>query len=376
MKIRATIVLLLLTNMVFGQIAETIRSEDFEKKGPQLLINFDIPYETMKLTYNVNSIIITANGERIEAKSLEGDLENLKTGETYAIAWNVLDDVFELANPTRAEINLEYTKQAREIVEKLQEQERRAKEQQQKKQEARRRKQQRRENKPFTMGILGYVGGTYGTFEGVDEDLTPEIGFGYGLGVEMEFRLGPGTYLQVEGGYSRQDLAYSHRGDDSEYNFIDAYFYDIERAKIHVEDYRGYLRLKISDFLQVGGYVAFAQSMMREGELEYEVIYADGTFNTFQDTDFQLDLLGGSSVFPSDNDGTTPGRQMDYGVTFGIETPTKSSLIIGLGYDLSLQSIINPDYDGFTNNSLIDIYPSQDADIIKSFGYLRLGLRF
>lgn len=375
MKTRITLVLLLFTQIVSAQIVQTITTNAFQQKGSELQITFDVPYNTTKLTYNIRSVFVKAGDKNVEAKTIKGDIQNLETGESYTISWNVLADVFELASPESAEINLEYTADSKKVADNIAEQERKAQEEQDKLTEIRRRKQERRERKPFTMGIVGYGGATFGTFENTDTDLMSEMGFGYGAGVELEFRLGNGTYLQLEGAIMRQELAYSLMGDDTEYNYTNSYFFDIEKARIEIQDFRAYARVKFIDILQVGGYFAYNQSVVRKGEMEYDVVFSDGSFDSFQDMDYEYDLLGGPR-FPEDNDGATPGSKTDFGLTFGIETPTKNSLIFGLGYDMSLNNLLNNDYDGFNTSELLDIYPSREADLKVGFAYMRLGVRF
>lgn len=383
MKTQITLVLILFAQLAFGQVDKSITTSAFTKNGSKLIITFDIPYSNPKLTYDLQSVTIVAEDNTVDATTISGDLKNLETGESYTITWDVLKDVSILSVPKSATINLTYTTESKQIIAKQEEQDRLRQQEQDNlaarkraKDEAKQRKIERRQKKPFTMGIVGYGGVTYGIFENTDTDIMPEIGFGYGAGVEFEFRLGSGTYLQVEAAYMRQDLAYSHMGDDSEFNFSSVYVYDIEKARIATTDYRAYARIKFSDIFQVGGYFALNQTMVRKGELEYFVTFANGTTDSFSDKDFEYDLLGNNSLFPEDNDGATPGSKIDYGLTFGLETPTKSSLILGVGYDLSVQSIINTMYDGFNNTELIDIYPSAEADWRTGFGYVRLGVRF
>ncbi len=376
MKIQSTLLVLLFFGQALAaQVVETITTSDFEQNGAQLIISFDIPYNTTTLTYNINSIFIKAGDNEVEAKTFSGDRENLKSGGTYKIVWDVLEDVFQLEAPQSARLLLEYTTQSQSIADRLEKQKQREEQAKKERQQQMQRKQDRRNNKPFTLGILGYAGGTHGVFEGVDSELESQIGIGYGFGAQLEIRLQEGTYLQIEGAYMTRDMVYSHMGNDTEFNYSCQYYFDIERAKVQLTDYRAYAKVKFSSFLQVGGYFALTQSAVRSGEMEYELFCNDGGYNLVQESNLEIDYLGGPD-FPEDNDGATPFSKTDYGLTIGIESPTKSSLIFGLGYDLSLANLINQKYDGFNSAELVDIYPSKEADLKLGFAYLRLGLRF
>jgi len=376
MKIQSTLLVLLFFGQALaGQVVETITTSDFEQNGSQLIISFDIPYNTTTFSYNINSVFVNAGGKDVEVKTYSGDLQNLKSGEAYKIVWDVLEDVFQLDAPESARILLEYTPESQKIADKLEEQQRKEEQAKQERAEQLRRKRERRNNKPFTIGILGYAGATHGVFEGTDADLQSELGIGYGFGAQLEFRLSQGTYFQLEGAFMTRDLAYSHMGDDSEFNYSCNYFFDIERAKVRLTDYRALAKVKFSSYLQVGGYFALTQSAKRSGEMEYEVFCSDGSYDLVQESNLEIDYLGGPD-FPEDNDGATPFSKIDYGLTVGLETPTSSSLILGLGYDLSVANLLNKDYDGFTTTELVDIYPSQEADLKIGYAYLRIGVRF
>jgi len=376
MKLQSTILALLFFGQgLAAQVVETINTSDFEQNGSQLTISFDIPYNTTTLSYNINSIFVIAGGKEVEVKTFTGDQRNLKSGEAYKIVWNVLEDVFQLDAPERARVLLEYTANAQQTADKLEKQRQREEQANQEKQDQFRRQQERRNNKPFTIGILGYAGVTHGVFEGADDDLKSQIGIGYGAGAQLEVRLSEGTYLQLEAAMMTRDMAYSHMGDDTEFNYSCQYFFDIERAKVRLTDYRAYAKVKFSSYLQVGGYFALTQTALRSGEMEYEVFCNDGSFNRVQESNLEIDYLGGPD-FPEDNDGATPFSKIDYGLTVGLESPTKSSLILGIGYDLSLANLINKNYDGFNTAEMVDIYPSQEADLKLGFAYLRIGVRF
>jgi hypothetical protein len=378
MKKQSTILTLLCLLLVQGlsaQVVETITTSDFEQNGSQLVISFDIPYNTTTLSYNINSVFMVADDREVEVKTFSGDQTNLQSGEAYKIIWDVLEDVDQLYAPEQARILLEYTPESQTVADKIEEQRLREVQAKEERQEQMRRRQERRNNKPFTIGMLGYGGITHGVFEGTDSDLESQIGIGYGAGAQLEIRLSQGTYLQLEAAMMTRDMAYSHMGDDAEFNYSCQYYFDIERAKVRLTDYRGYAKVKFSSYLQVGGYVALTQTAMRSGEMEYEVFCNDGSYNLVQESNLDIDYLGGPD-FPEDNDGATPFSKIDYGLTVGIESPTKSSLILGLGYDISLANLINPEYDGFNNAELVDIYPSQEADLKLGFAYLRIGVRF
>lgn len=376
MKIQSTILALLFFGQgLAAQVVETITTSDFEQNGSQLIISFDIPYSANTLSYNINSVYVLAGGKEVEVKTYTGDKTDLKSGEAYKIVWNVLEDVFQLDAPEQARVLLEYTDDSRKVADKLEEQHQREVQAKKDRQEQMRRKQERRNNKPFTIGVLGYAGATHGVFEGTDTDLESQIGIGYGVGAQLEFRLSEGTYLQLEAAMMTRDMAYSHMGNDTEFNYSCQYFFDIERAKVRLTDYRTYAKVKFSSFVQLGGYLALTQSAVRSGEMEYEVFCNDGSYNNVQESNLEIDYLGGPD-FPEDNDGATPFSKVDYGFTIGLESPTKSSLIFGIGYDISLANLINQEYDGFNTAELVDIYPSREADLKLGFAYLRLGVRF
>jgi hypothetical protein len=378
MKKQSTILILLCLFLGPGltaQVVETITTSDFEQNGSQLTISFDIPYNTTTLSYNINSVFMIADGREVEVKTYSGDQANLQSGEAYKIVWNVLEDVNQLYAPEQARILLEYTEESRKVADKMEEQRLQEVQAKEEKQDRIRRQQERRNNKPFTIGVLGHGGITHGIFEGVDTDLESQLGIGYGFGAQLEIRLSQGTYLQLEAAMMTRDMAYSHMGDDTEFNYSSQYFFDIERAKVRLTDYRGYAKVKFSSYLQVGGYVALTQSALRSGEMEYEEFGSNGSYNFVQESNLEIDYLGGPD-FPEDNDGATPFSKVDYGLTIGIESPTKSSLILGIGYDISLANLINPEYDGFNTAELVDIYPSREADLKLGFAYLRLGVRF
>ncbi len=378
MKKQSTLLLLFLFCACFhvaqGQEVQTIETSDFEQNGSQLTISFDIPYQTTTLTYNISSVYVIAGGENVEVRTYTGNRENLKSGEAYQIVWDVFEDVFQLESPEVARITLEYTSEARRIAEKLEEQKQKEAEAKQERAERLQRKRDRRNNKPFTFGVLGFGGITHGIFEGTDPDLESRLGIGYGVGAQLEFRLQEGTYLQIEGAYMTRDLSYSNTGDNTDYFYNNQVFWDIEKAKISLVDYRAYAKVKFSSYIQVGGYFALTQSATRSGELEYEVFYPDGTYDQVQVGDFEAEYL--EKAF-EDNNGATPISKIDYGLTFGIESPTKSNLILGLGYDLSLANLLNQEYDSFrTFDELYEIYPVQDSEVKLGFAYLRIGVRF
>ncbi len=378
MKKQSTLIalfLMLLGQGLNAQVVETITTSDFEQNGSQLVISFDIPYNTTTLSYNIHSIFVLAGDKEVEVKTYSGENTGLQSGEAYKITWDVLEDVFQLDAPEQARILLEFTQESQKVADKM-EQQRQVEEQAKRdRQEQIQRKQERRNNKPFTIGVLGYAGVTHGIFEGADSDLESQIGIGYGAGAQLEVRLSQGTYLQLEAAMMTRDMAYSHMGNDTEYNYSCQYYFDIERAKVRLTDYRAYAKVKFSSYLQVGGYFALTQSAKRSGEMEYEVFCNDGSYNLVQESNLEIDYLGGPD-FPEDNDGATPFSKMDYGLTVGLESPTKSSLIFGIGYDISLANLINHDYDGFNTAELVDLYPSQEADLKLGFAYLRLGVRF
>ncbi len=358
---------------VSAQVVQTIETSDFEQNGSQLIISFDIPYQTTTLSYNINSVTVIAGGKNVEVKSYSGDRENLQSGEAYRIVWDVFEDVFQLEAPEVARIALEYTQESQRVADKIEEQ--RIKEEQAKQARAAQleRKRERRNNKPFTFGIVGFGGGTYSIFEGTDPDLESRLGIGYGAGAQLEFRLEEGTYLQIEGAYMTRDLGFSNTGDNTEYFYLNQVYWDIEKAKVRLVDYRAYAKVKFSGYIQLGGYFALTQSAMRSGELEYEIFYQDGTFDQFKAANFESDYVGKEN---EDNDGATPFSKIDYGLTIGLETPTKSSFILGVGFDLSLANLLNPEYDTFrTSDSWGAIYPIENSEVRLGFGYLRIGLR-
>lgn len=74
-----------------------ITNTDFELRGNQLIITYDIEYYSGNQKFTVNTEIFYESGEKISAKSLTGDIDkNIKGGENKTIIWDLNKDKVEL----------------------------------------------------------------------------------------------------------------------------------------------------------------------------------------------------------------------------------------------------------------------------------------
>ncbi len=110
------ITLMLVAQFMVAQADLIVQTTDYSQSGEQLKISFEIPFRTPALTYNIVKVTILANDTEIEVKSYSGNRENLKSGESYEILWDVLKDVNKLDNIQNVAVGLEYTKASAAIA--------------------------------------------------------------------------------------------------------------------------------------------------------------------------------------------------------------------------------------------------------------------
>ncbi len=356
--------------------AQTITSKDFEQDGSELVIWFDIPQGEAAFSYNLHSAkIYDKDYKEFEVRTVKGDRQNLRTGSTYQLRWEVLKDLDEFYAPKKAEINLEYTIDSELLArekELLEQKEREAKAAQELEL---RKKAERKKKKPFSVGFMGYGGYVHGLLGDADEDITSEVGYGIGAGVFLEKRVGDGWYFQFEGSYQQRRFYFSNTGSNVEYNYTTEVYYDTKKANFDFRDYRLYARLKFKNFFYVGGYYAWFQRVERKGEQNLDVVYPDQPWlnQSLRVPDLRYSLLDGQLHAP-DQFGNQP-IQNDYGVTLGVETPSFKNIVFSLGYDLSLGNILNDNYWRRSPTDNTDLYPTQDVRLRLGYLYARFGLR-
>ena len=83
-----------------------ITNTDFELRGNQLIITYDIEYYSGNQKFTVNTEIFYESGEKISAKSLTGDIDkNIKGGENKTIIWDLNKDKVELDGRIYVEVS-------------------------------------------------------------------------------------------------------------------------------------------------------------------------------------------------------------------------------------------------------------------------------
>jgi len=82
-----------------------VANTDFDLKGGQLIITYDIENYARDEVFYVTAEIFYENGERIPAKSLSGDIrENVRGGKNKTIIWDLEKDRIELEGAIYVEI--------------------------------------------------------------------------------------------------------------------------------------------------------------------------------------------------------------------------------------------------------------------------------
>ncbi len=93
--------------VVYGQRVSKARiaNTDFDLKGSQLIITYDIENYDKNEIFFITAVIFYESGERISARSLSGDIkENVKGGKNKTIIWDLEKDRIELKGSIYVEI--------------------------------------------------------------------------------------------------------------------------------------------------------------------------------------------------------------------------------------------------------------------------------
>ncbi len=341
------------------QIVKTITTSDFDRIGNKILISFNIPAEDNAYEYNVKSAyIISADYGTIEMRTKEGNLQDLKPGNTepYQFTWDVFQDVDNFNSPTSARINLEYNDATAMRVQKIEA----IQEQQETKKT---KKKNRNKKKPFyTIGLVARGGLSHFIGQSDVETPVPLINinggnwgqiqtypYGHDIGAALEIRLSNAVYLKGEACVAARKWVYSYGG---------------ERVDILLNDYRINGGFKFGPLL-LGGYVTQLQSA--------------GLKSGSERLDLSLDMF-----------------KNDYGLTIGLESRPRRkgkklsednsyatrNILWGIGYELSLLSAIegspiNRDFTDFGPNSFqVRYLTSETVKFNTGFAYLKFGIRF
>ncbi|RMG85723.1 MAG: hypothetical protein D6714_05445 [Bacteroidetes bacterium] len=229
---------------------------------------------------------------------------------------------------------------------------------------------------PVRVGVVTYGGMVHGLLGDADPDIEKHFGYGVGVGVFLERKVGDGWYLQLEAATQQRKFIFSNTGNNLEYNYTAELYYNTKRARVDFRDYRVYARLKFQNIFSVGGYFAWFWKAERRGEQNLRVVYPDDPSQNeiIEDPDLRYSFLD-KRQFPSDKFGNRP-IQNDYGVTLGLESPSFDNLVFSFGYDLSLGNIFNSNYWRNSPTDNTDFYPSTDVRFRLGYLYARVGWRF
>lgn len=93
-------------NVTGQRVSEArIVNTDFDLKGNQLIITYDIENYAKNEVFFIAAVIFYEGGERIQAKSLSGDIkDNIKGGRNKTIIWDLEKDRIELKGSIYIEI--------------------------------------------------------------------------------------------------------------------------------------------------------------------------------------------------------------------------------------------------------------------------------
>ena len=95
-RLYLTTLLLLLGQICLGQKVPTISNIDFSLIGNKLVIKYNIDNSRYNDKYNIKVEIFKASGEKINAISFTGDLEQVQSIEDNEIIWDIERDNIEL----------------------------------------------------------------------------------------------------------------------------------------------------------------------------------------------------------------------------------------------------------------------------------------
>lgn len=395
--------------------ATTITTDDFNKEGNALVINFKLPSK-LQYTYDIGSAAIYSRKfGLIEMKTIRGEQRDLLPGRTYKLYWEVLQDVDEFDAPEDARINLVYTAtslkkmeteffQSSRTVRDYEEylriypngkhaDEAKRKINSLKKEvadlEAWGNAEEKHTIEAYRNYLKRYPNGMYVT------DANNAI-----KNIKTSTRKSKRPYVTV--GLSGR-FGWSHIPFVTESSSIENVPVDFEEATFfenfaYAYSLGGFTELRITDksYLYLGG--AFAGRKFR-----YAPKIDRSNIRTLTTTDFRFNagfnfdhfFIGGYYVWEVQNanievDGITVDLKEDhpdfltndYGITIGVESRPKKSygttgyltnnLVLGIGYDLSLAGLLEEDYNGKgTVDSAFGV-PNMRLGV----AYLKIGVRF
>lgn len=215
-----TFFLLLITLSGAAQnAAKSVKTRDIQQDGAKLIINYNIPYDDMAVKYNRNftfeieSIFVYANGTKIEARSISGDIGDLNSGTPYSIIWDLSKDVRMLSDLKEAELNFKYDQRTLKVIDEINQEINKQGAIEDKKEARQAKRNFRRFDKPINWAFLVNVGiGNYylnnsNFIEPASQSEEISTYFGYGIQVDFRLEEGYGSYFQLEANYFESEKA-------------------------------------------------------------------------------------------------------------------------------------------------------------------------
>ncbi|MBK6931934.1 MAG: hypothetical protein IPH12_14145 [Saprospirales bacterium] len=227
-----------------------------------------------------------------------------------------------------------------------------------------------RDYKLLGLGLSLSGGISFGHLKGHDPDIIDSSGLGFSPALFTTIRFSENVYLQVDLCYFKSGFKFYNYGNNFEYGYNEPLAYYTEDAKMNFQEVKSYLKVNVYSFF-IGCYYGRVLSAKRKGNIDCtDPSGASVQYNRNYEYDFLND-----PAFPVVNNSYPINRDI-FGITIGYEKILDNNLLLGLGYDFSLNSYFNNKYPLWEDYYNVDFYDSKQIEIRMSYLYAKIGYQF